>query len=437
MIRLIDLLDQPNQEGYAYAYPHKSAYRELEPPVSLGPLWQKENLTDAFLYFHVPFCEMRCGFCNLFTSVQPKADFLEKTIQSTLRQSRILSGVITPEKVGHLAFGGGTPSFVPALQLRHLFEQLGSHWSLQFSNVQTSFETSPGTIDDELLKVLREFSVDRISMGVQSFAPAELKQLGRPQSIPEVFAAVEKINNYDFPILNLDLIYGMQDQTIDSWLESVSQTIELSPEEIFLYPLYVRSLTGLDRTGKTVGQQRRELYLAAREVLLDAGYIQDSMRLFRRKNVSVTAQYCCQEEGMIGLGPGARSYTRELHYSSEYAVSRTGVRSIIQDFCEREEAQFLLADYGTWLNLEEQKRRYVIKSILKKDGLDVDDYRQWFGSEVYDEFEQLNELGELKFANLTKEKIQLTPLGLSHSDFIGPWLYSESVKTRMEAFEVV
>ena len=160
------------------------------------------------------------------------------------------------------------------------------------------------------------------------------------------------------------------------------------------------------------------------------------MRLFQREDVVSDAQYCCQEEGMVGLGPGARSYTKELHYSSEYAVGRAGVKSIIQNFIDKNDDQHGVADYGIWLNLDEQKRRYLIKSLLKVSGLDLLAYHNWFGSKALDDFPQIEQLFEMQFAISSQDSIRLTAEGISYSDSIGPWLYSEAVQKQMEAFEL-
>ena len=104
------------------------------------------------------------------------------------------------------------------------------------------------------------------------------------------------------------------------------------PEELYLYPLYVRPLTGLGRRGqKAEDDLRPACYRAGRELLLELGYRQVSMRMFQRAQAPATdgPAYCCQNDGMVGLGCGARSYTRALHYSGEYAVGATGVREIL------------------------------------------------------------------------------------------------------------
>lgn len=273
-------------------------------------------------------------------------------------------------------------------------------------------------------------------MGVQSFSQSDLKQLGRPQSSHDVETAIEKVQDADFPVFNLDLIYGAEGQTIDSWLQTVDRTISFAPEEVYLYPLYVRELTGLGRTGKSPSSHRRELLLAARDALLSAGYQQLSMRLFRLRGVDSSTDYCCQEDGMIGLGPGARSYTRSLHYSSEYAVGQSGVIQIIRDFNSRQVNEFRFAEFGVSLNSEEQRRRYLIKSVLRTNGLDLESYRLRFGSLIEKDFPQVLELIDLKLGLNDGKTLRLNSDGLSWSDVIGPWLYSRPVASRMEACEL-
>src|SRR5262249_5744093 len=143
------------------------------------------------------------------------------------------------------------------------------------------------------------------------------------------------------------------------------------PEELYLYPLYVRPLTGLGRSDREWDDVRRSCYREARPLLTGEGYTQVSMRMFRAAHAPAETGpvYCCQEDGMVGLGSGARSYTRALHYSGEYAVGARGVRQIIADYVTRPEESFACADYGFRLDGAEQRRRYVIQSLLAQEGL--------------------------------------------------------------------
>ena len=138
---------------------------------------------------------------------------------------------------------------------------------------------------------------------------------------------------------------------------------------------------------------------------------------------------------MVGLGCGARSYTQGLHYSGEYAVGARGVRAIIAAYCARPEAAFDYADYGFHLDAEDQRRRYVIQSLLSQEGLAFAAYTRRFGTTALADLPQLAELEELAWAARYDEGLKLTPAGVEHSDVIGPWLYSDKVRRLMEDYQ--
>src|SRR5882757_7859791 len=89
-------------DGYAYSYPHKTAYRPFDPALTLQQAWQVEDKRRLFLYVHLPFCEMRCGFCNLFTSVQPGGGFVDQTLAAIQRQSLAVADAITPRGIAQV-----------------------------------------------------------------------------------------------------------------------------------------------------------------------------------------------------------------------------------------------------------------------------------------------------------------------------------------------
>ena len=139
---------------------------------------------------------------------------------------------------------------------------------------------------------------------------------------------------------------------------------------------------------------------------------------------------------MLGLGVGARSYTGDVHYSSEYAVGRNGVVAITQDFVDRDREDHGFASYGCRLNADEQRRRFVIKGLLRIDGLDGAAYLEEFGSDLFEDFVHLSELEENGLAVRLGDRLTLTAAGMARSDTIGPWLYSEAVEVEMQAFEL-
>jgi oxygen-independent coproporphyrinogen-3 oxidase len=422
-------------QGYAYAYPHKTAYRPLRPPRPLKSLWAAEDRKHLFLYVHVPFCEMRCGFCNLFTTAQPEDGLVRRWLGAMERQAQRVQLALGHDAVFvRGAIGGGTPTFLEVAELTALLSGLRTIFGGAMGETPFSVEMSPSTVTAEKLALLREFGMHRASLGVQSFVDAEVRMAGRAQRRTDVDRALELMAASGVPVRNIDLIYGIPGQTRASWRASLQQAVAHAPEEIYLYPLYVRPLTGLDRLHRQPGDDRSALYREGRDWLLDRGYRQISMRLFRSERCRGLAEpiYVCQEDGMVGLGPGARSYTRAIHYSSDYAVARSSVVQIVERFVAEGADDYVR--YGAALSISEQQRRYLIKSLLRCDGLDRHAYRERFGTEALLDWPQLSELAEHGMASLDERFVRPTFAGLEWSDAIGPWLYSEPMRRQMAEF---
>jgi oxygen-independent coproporphyrinogen III oxidase len=441
MTTLTNLLTASTYNSYSYAYPHKTAYRPLEPPIDLATVWAQERKEALFLYLHIPFCEMRCGFCNLFTQTNAGEDLVTAYLSTLAREAKQVKAALGNSQFARMAIGGGTPTFLNEQELERLFEIATNIMGAKSLEIPISVEVSPQTATLEKLELLKRWGVDRVSIGIQSFIPAETAAAGRPQAIEEVYAALERIKSVGFPTLNLDLIYGLPGQSIATWMQSLqtalTQTaLTFAPEELYLYPLYIRPLTGLGRSKREWGDERRDYYRQARELLLAVGYEQVSMRMFRLKSApSLDAPvYCCQADGMVGLGCGARSYTSALHYSSEYAVGMIGVQEIVAKYVGRDDQSFRSIDYGYCLNLDDRQRRFLIQSLLQAEGLSFSDYRQDFGSEALADFPQLHDLLTLELAEQRGDKLVLNPLGIEVSDTIGVWLYSPQVQELMEGY---
>jgi coproporphyrinogen III oxidase-like Fe-S oxidoreductase len=431
-------LDDSPYQGYLYAYPHKTAYRELAPRPLLSQVWAGERQDALFGYVHLPFCEMRCGFCNLFTRANPPAEQVTAYLAQLRREAAAVRASLAPGAAfSRLAIGGGTPTYLTAAELAELFAIAGEAFGTATRPVPLSVETSPATATPDRLAVLAAHGTTRVSIGVQSFLEPEARAAGRPQRLAEVHAALEAIRAARIPVLNIDLIYGIDGQTPQTWQHSLDEALRWHPEELYLYPLYVRPLTGLGRRAHGRAdwdKQRQQLYGQAVEVLGGAGYVQHSMRQFRRADAPIPdgPDYCCQDDGMVGLGCGARSYTTELHYSFDYAVAVTEVRAVIADYLARPADDFRYAHVGFRLDQVEQRRRWLLKSLLRREGVDPAAYRARFGTTHGEDFPQLSTLVERGWLDHTGNA--LTAAGLARSDAIGPWLVSGPVREAMGAY---
>lgn len=444
-------------ESYVYAYPHKTAYRPLPERPALRELWAAERKDALSLYLHIPFCEVRCGFCNLFTRIGAPEELTTRYLDALDRQAvavRDALGDDAPVRFAAAAFGGGTPTFLTAAELERLCDIAERRMGADLRAVPLSVETSPSTATADRLGVLADRGTTRISIGVQSFVAAEAKAAVRPQRRAEVEGALGRIRDARIPVLNIDLIYGIDGQTERTWLTSLDAALAWRPEELYLYPLYVRPLTGLHRLGAGVtgreaqaleqtawDEQRLRLYAVGRDHLLAHGYEQVSMRMFRRADAPRGSadgpeDHACQTDGMIGLGCGARSYTSALHYSFDYAVDMREIRSIIDSFTATQD--FSRAEVGRYVDAEEARRRHLLQSVLQAAGLPTAPYRARFGTDPWTDFPA--ELAEFAARGWLDERapeglLRLSPLGLAHSDALGPALFSPGVRAAMAAYE--
>ena len=207
--------------SYMYSYPHKTAYRTLTPPVSLSPYLERLEGREASLYFHIPFCAHKCGYCNLFSQQCCDAERISLYLHTMRRQAEQLSVAAQGLKFTSFAVGGGTPLILDEGQLEELF-CLAELFGVHPSRVFTSVETSPEYTQKSVLRQLRARGVERLSMGVQSFNETELKKLKRRPGLGTVVGALENIVEAGFPQFNLDLIYGIEGQTVESFMRSLN-----------------------------------------------------------------------------------------------------------------------------------------------------------------------------------------------------------------------
>ncbi|MET9849378.1 STM4012 family radical SAM protein [Streptomyces ossamyceticus] len=434
-------------QHYVYAYPHKTAYRRLPERPRLADLWADESKAALSLYAHIPFCEVRCGFCNLFTRIGAPDGLTGRYLDALERQAiaaREALGDRGPVRFANAAFGGGTPTFLEAAELERLCDIAERHMGADLRAIPLSVEASPATATADRLSVLAARGTTRLSLGVQSFVEEEARAAVRPQRRADVEAALSRIRDTGIPVLNIDLIYGIDGQTAASWRLSLDAALAWRPEEIYLYPLYVRPLTGLGRHADAAtadrdwDEARLRRYREGRDHLLAQGYEQLSMRMFRRADAPPQGpdDYACQTDGMIGLGCGARSYTSRLHYSFDYAVAMREIRGIIDDYTATED--FGRAVHGREVDEDEARRRHLLQSLLQARGLPVADYRRRFGADPYDDFpaelERLAARGWL--AKAGGEALKLSDEGLAHSDAIGPDFFSPAVRAAMADYEL-
>ena len=183
------------------------------------------------LYLHIPFCQHRCAYCdfNTYTSVGTLQDQYVDALAREIEQVAVLaerSGQKRPFKT--IYFGGGTPSLLTVNALQRLLERVETTFDL-ITEAEITLEANPDTVDLAYLQGLREIGVNRLSLGVQSAQTGDLALLERTHSFETVIEVVGMVKAAGFENFNLDLIYGLPQQSLSAWADSLEAVLALDP----------------------------------------------------------------------------------------------------------------------------------------------------------------------------------------------------------------
>jgi oxygen-independent coproporphyrinogen-3 oxidase len=193
------------------------------------------------LYFHIPFCRRRCGYCD-FTTFAGFERLIPAYIRALEKQVSLFAD---DQSVHTIFFGGGTPSLVSPDLYAELFSVIRNNFTVT-PDAEISLEANPGTVTGESLSAYRTAGFNRISFGMQSACEDELRLLDRQHTMADLTNAITHARLAGFDNLNLDLIFGLPGQSVDDWKESLDCALSFNPEHLSLYSLIVEDGTPLE-----------------------------------------------------------------------------------------------------------------------------------------------------------------------------------------------
>jgi oxygen-independent coproporphyrinogen-3 oxidase len=263
----------------AYPIAHQQTFSPYRVPRS-GHLEATQaafaGITDMCLYVHVPFCETRCSFCEYTVVGKHERDQTEVYVDALLRELELYDQALElGERRFHgLDIGGGTPAYLSAAQVERILAAI--HARARFAEgSDISIETTPKLAAEDPAKIAsyRALGIERISMGIQVIQPDLLRVLNRSENgVEQHHRAVEAIRAAGFTRLNLDLMYGFADQTLESWRATLEHAIALAPEYITLYRMRYK-LTRISHQADAVTlAQIKPMSALAKQLLREAGY---------------------------------------------------------------------------------------------------------------------------------------------------------------------
>lgn len=429
--------------GYVHAYPHKKSYREILDKTSKD-FWR--NIPDRLnLYFHIPFCYRKCSFCNLFTvainknAIDIKTAYVEKILEHIEYYSKFLSEA----EIQSIYFGGGTPNTLDALDIEKIIKKLKSSFPSWSSSIEPSIECYPDLLNTKYLEIIKNSGINRISVGVESFNTTDLVQMSRKKGglvWDELFQTIKALNLN----LNIDIIYGLPGHNMNSVLDNLNLAISYNPEQISIYPLAIRSDTGMGRISldnHVSMSEKYKMFDASKEILEKANYKCRSYVNWIKSDKSSYQQQFLEFQGVptLGIGAGARSYSNDFHYALPWKVNQNDSMGIVDLFLSKkpEELKFV----GIEMTEQERKNHFIIYSLLGA-GLSYDRYQNTFNEDLELEFGDkiraiLNQGCAKVSTPLTDNSISitLTNKGRKYSDIVAHLFTSENVLELYKSFK--
>lgn len=273
------------------------------------------------LYFHVPFCTKRCGYCdfNTYTATElpgfSKADWPTAILAELALANSILDGL---PKIDTIFIGGGTPSLIePDIYVR-VFNEIRNRFA---SNIEITMEANPDSVTLDSLQGYFEAGINRISFGMQSAAANVLKTLDRTHDPAAVEKAVSAATAAGFKNISLDLIYGTPGESESDWLDSLNQAIALPINHLSAYSLIVESGTKLanqverGEVAKPDDDLAAARYLLAEDVLTQAGFNWYEISNWGKAGATCSHnQLYWNSENWWGVGPGAHSHIGSVRW---------------------------------------------------------------------------------------------------------------------------
>ncbi len=378
------------------------------------------------LYFHIPFCKHRCHYCDFITTAGQQRH-IPAYMTTLIKEFRIVMERIGSISVHSIYFGGGTPSLVEIPDYAQLFELLRSTFDLSL-DCEISLEANPGTISASYLKELREIGFNRISLGVQSMKPEDLRRLDRIHSVEEVIQGVYLSKQAGFENINLDMIFGLPGQDLPGWEASLQQALNLKPTHFSLYSLIIEPGTPLHtwyQRGLIAPQDQDlegDMYELAIETLQVEGFEHYEISNWAKR--SDNFDYRCRHnlqywlnQPYLGFGTGAHGYARGVR--TENSADLFEYLHLIKQ-AQRYEAEFPCSPAtinATPVDQATQMKDFMMLGLrLIQEGASAERFRRLYEMEMEDvfavEIDLLIKRGLVAWENTDHARLCLTDRGI-------------------------
>lgn len=376
-------------------------------------------MKELGIYIHIPFCKQKCYYCD-FVSYANKEEKIQEYIECLQKEIEMESEKYKNEEyeITTIYIGGGTPSFIDASYIERIINTIKQNYKL-YENPEITIEVNPGTINEEKIRKYKDIEINRISIGLQTTKDNLLKQIGRIHTYEEFLNCYKIVKKIGIDNINVDLMLGLPNQTLEDLKEGLIEVINLKPNHISLYSLILEENTILE---KMVRQNmaklpeedlEREMYWTTKNILEKNGYIHYEISNFSKEGYESKHNLnCWNQKEYLGFGVAAHSYIKNKRYCNtnniEEYIKNVQNGKILNNrtICEIQ-------------NKIEEQKEYMLLGLRKIEGIDIQEFKNKFiDNPIYIFHKELEKLVKEELVEIDLNQIKLTSKGLDFANLV-------------------
>ena len=402
------------------------------------------------IYIHIPFCKQKCYYCD-FVSFSNKQNFVENYVEAAKTEINNYfqdKTILERYTVTTIYIGGGTPSYIESKYICEIMEVLENNLKqnkVKFEDMEITIEVNPGTVNKEKLEQYRKAKINRLSIGLQSTNNEMLKQIGRIHTYEQFLETYQMAKEVGFDNINVDLMIGLPNQTIEDIKRSLKEVIQLNPTHISVYSLIVEEGTVMAR--KIENHQleemdeelERNMYWYVKNTLELNGYTHYEISNFAKEGKESKHNLnCWRQKEYIGIGLAAHSYLNYVRYTNTSEMKQYITRmnnlneQIVKDILElsnnkkkkanveeNEKHIETVYEIEEVQELEERKREYMLLSLRTIEGVAISKFKEkYIDNPIFLYRKELEKLVEEKLVMIDGDDIRLTNKGLDLANLV-------------------
>ena len=363
------------------------------------------------IYIHVPFCRSKCHYCDFCSRTRADAETKSLYVKRLCDEIRACGEGLSDKRpaADTVYFGGGTPTLLSPAQLAVILDTVNNVFGID-NGAEITAETNPKSADLERLRDMRALGINRLSIGMQSVHDNELRALGRIHSHADFLTTFTDARKAGFDNISADLMYGIPEQTKESFAESIKKLASLSPEHISSYCLTVEDGTNFGRRRDSLvlpdEDTVSDMYCDMTELLRESGYEKYEISNFAHNGqVSRHNLKYWRRESYLGFGPAAHSFFGGVRFANSRDV---------EGYLEGKN----ILEYSEKIMGNEAADEYVMLGMRLREGIDICEFNRLFDVDFMVRYGNTFSRFAPEYISINSKRCAFTDKGMFVSNYI-------------------